>query len=62
LFLHHFTEVYDIFAPFLPLLKQKTLVGASVFLKVVGIRLSTYIIPYFMSEKTKKDRSDFERS
>nr|DAY27292.1 MAG TPA: hypothetical protein [Caudoviricetes sp.] len=31
MFLHHFTEVYDIFAPFLPLLKQKTLVSASVF-------------------------------
>jgi len=24
------------------------------FLKVVDIRLLTYIIPYFMSEKTKK--------
>jgi len=23
MFLHRFTEVYDIFAPFLPLLKQK---------------------------------------
>nr|DAK18590.1 MAG TPA: hypothetical protein [Caudoviricetes sp.] len=28
--LHRFTEVYDIFAPFLPLLKTKTLVAASV--------------------------------
>nr|DAK45991.1 MAG TPA: hypothetical protein [Bacteriophage sp.] len=23
MFLHHFTEIYDTFAPFLPLLKQK---------------------------------------
>nr|DAK42449.1 MAG TPA: hypothetical protein [Caudoviricetes sp.] len=33
MFLHHFTEVYGIFAPFLPLLKQKPLVGASGFRK-----------------------------
>nr|DAY05740.1 MAG TPA: hypothetical protein [Caudoviricetes sp.] len=24
MFLHHFTEVYGIFAPFLPLIKQKS--------------------------------------
>nr|DAK91334.1 MAG TPA: hypothetical protein [Caudoviricetes sp.] len=31
MFLHRFTEVYDIFAPFLPLLQtKKTLVGASI--------------------------------
>ena len=23
MFLHHFTDIYDIFAPFLPLIKQK---------------------------------------
>nr|DAS42446.1 MAG TPA: hypothetical protein [Caudoviricetes sp.] len=32
------------------------------FLKVVDIRLSTYIIPYFLSEQAKKTASKRQRS
>ena len=45
------------YAPFLPLLKTKTLVAASI-LKVGRYSIISYIIPHFRSDQTKNRKPE----